>query len=306
MKTPFITISFVLLATLIHSGVSAQDDSTSTVPADVLRAERLDIVLGAGELREPLGLAVDDRGFVLVADAMAGKVYRYSPRGASVEFEVPDLDAGFYPIDVAAHGTLVYVLDYAGNRVLRYEFKGAWLDVLLDFSLFDRTRPVSLTSSGGGRLLTTDMENHDLTVWSPLLDIEIRTGEYGLGDGSFEKPVKAALFGNERIAVAEFGNARVQIFGGAGRFEGYAVPAGDEEMKSPRYVASGLDGYLFVADPGSGRVYGFTPSLEHVLTIGDEGGIRPSAVAASWDSHLYIADLLTRSILVYSLEYPGR
>jgi len=306
MKTPSIFSGIVLCAALFAGAAAAQDDSISTIAVDQLRAERLEIVLGAGDLREPLGLAVDDRGFVLVADAMAGKVYRYSKDGTAVEFEVPHLDAGFYPIDVAAQGTLVYVLDYAGNRILRYEYKGAYLDVLLDFSLFSRMKPASLTISTGGRLLTTDLEKHTVTVWSPLLDIEIQTGEYGWADGSFEKPVKAALFGDEKIAVAEFGNSRVQILGGSGGFEGYASLAGGAEMKSPRYVCGGLDGYLFVADPGTGLVYGFTPSLEHVLTIGEGEEIRPSAVAASWDHHLYVADLKTRSILVYRLDYPGK
>lgn len=306
MKIPSMMSCILLGISVLAGSLCAQDDSTAAVAGDLLRAERLDIVLGAGELREPLGLAVDDRGFVLVADAMTGKVYRYSQDGASLEFEVPGLDAGFYPIDVAASGTFVYVLDYAGNRILRYEYKGAWLDVLLDFSLFERMKPVSLTSSTGGRLLTTDLENHNVTVWSPLLDVEIRTGEYGWADGSFEKPVKAALFGDERIAVAEFGNSRVQILGAAGGFEGYALRADGAEMRSPRYVCGGLDGYLFVADPGTGLVYGFTPSLEHVLTIGVGEEIRPSAVAASWDYRLYVADLKTRSILVYRLDYPGK
>ncbi|MCK4548961.1 MAG: NHL repeat-containing protein [Candidatus Krumholzibacteria bacterium] len=306
MKTPSILSCVLFCVAMFAGGAPAQEDSTSAVADDVLRAERLDIILGAGELREPLGLAVDDRGFVLVADAMAGKVYRYSQDGVSLAFEAPALDAGFYPIDVAAQGTRVYVLDYAGNRILRYEYKGAYLDVLLDFSLFPRMKPVSLTSSTGGRLLTTDLENHNITVWSPLLDIEISTGEYGWADGSFEKPVKAALFGDEKIAVAEFGNSRVQILGGSGGFEGYAVLSGGAEMGSPRYVCGGLDGYLFVADPGTGLVYGFSPSLDHVLTIGGGEDIRPSAVAASWDYRLYIADLKTRSILVYRLDYPGK
>jgi len=54
--------------------VRAREDSPAPPDSVKLDAVRLDIVLGAGELREPLGLSVDDRGFVLVADAMAGKV----------------------------------------------------------------------------------------------------------------------------------------------------------------------------------------------------------------------------------------
>ena len=96
MKTPSIFTGILLCTALFAGAAAAQDDSISTAPAELLRAERLEIVLGAGDLREPLGLAVDDRGYVLVADAMAGKIYRYSQDGAAVEFEVPHLDAGFY------------------------------------------------------------------------------------------------------------------------------------------------------------------------------------------------------------------
>jgi hypothetical protein len=167
-------------------------------------------------------------------------------------------------------------------------------------------RPASLTSSPGGKMLTTDLENHTLAVWSPLLDIEIRTGDYGWGDGSFDRPVKAALFGDENIAVAEFGNTRVQILGGAGRFEGYAELPDGMEWVSPRYVCGGLDGYLFAADTGSGLIHAFAPDGSYVMTVGTGEGLKPSAVAASWDERLYVADLNSRSILVYRVYYPGR
>ena len=293
MRYPSIITLLMLCAVLACGHAHAQAGSPSA--DDTLSVERLVTVLGKGVLREPLGMAVDDRGFILVADAMAGKVYRFSPG-----------DAGFYPIDVAAHGTQVYVLDYAGNRILRYEYKGAWLDVLLEFSQFGGMRPASLTSSPGGKMLTTDLEKNTLTVWSPLLEIEIVTGDYGIGDGNFDRPAKAALFGDEEIAVAEFGNSRVQLFGGAGRFEGYAELRGGASWTSPRYVCGGLDGYLFAVDTGAGLVHAFSPGGKHVLTVGAGAGIKPSAAAASWDEHLYIADLNSRSILVYRVHYPGR
>jgi hypothetical protein len=305
MKAHAAITTLLVCLTLMAPAVRAREDSPALPDSVKLDAVRLDIVLGAGELREPLGLSVDDRGFVLVADAMAGKVYGYSQGGESLEFDRPRLDAGFYPIDVAAHGTLVYVLDYSGDRVLRYDYKGVWLDVLLDFS-GSPVRPVSLTSGRGGRLITTDRENQQVTVWSPLLDVEFTTGEYGWSDGSFDKPLKATFFDDEKIAVAESGNARVQILSGSGGFDGYAVPTGGEKMGSPRYVCSGPAGYLFVADPGAGRVFCFTPSLDHVLTIGADEGMKPSAVAVSWEGLLYVADLETRSVLVYRLDYPGR
>jgi len=257
------------------------------------------------ELREVLALAADVRGFLFAADAMTGKVLRFGPDGSSIEFEQRGLESAIYPIDLASQGAFVYVLDYAGNRILRYDYKGAWLDVLIDFDQFERTRPVSLTVSGGGRLLMTDFENHRLSVWSPLLEPEIVTGEYGWSGGSFDRPAKAAVFGDESIAVAEFGNARVQVLLGSGRFESFLEMPGGRSWVSPRYVCSDPEGFLYVADTGAGAVRVFSPKGEWLADIVREEGFEPSAVAAGWDDLLYVADLRSRSIYIYKLVHPG-
>jgi hypothetical protein len=263
-------------------------------------------ILGLGELREPLGLAVDDRGFLFVADAMTGKVFRYSPDGSSLEFEKPGSDAAIYPIDIAAYGTFIYVLDYSGNRVLRYDYKGAFIDVLLDFSAYERMKPVSISTSGSGRLVTTDMVNHTLTVWSPLLEVEIVKGEYGWLKGSLDRPVKGSLFGDDMIAVAEFGNRRVQIFSGSGSFERFLELPGDGEMGAPRYLCSDPEGRLFVADPEAGAVHIYSADMGYIRSItGGEKDFSPSAVAADWNGHLYISDLTSKSVIVFRLTLPG-
>ena len=104
------------------------------------RVEETGVRFGAGELREPVGVAVDALGFVYVADAAAGKVFRFDETGGSLEFSRPPEQAGFYPIDVAAQESFVFVLDYAGNRLLRYDAKGTYLDVFISFGT-DGARP---------------------------------------------------------------------------------------------------------------------------------------------------------------------
>lgn len=307
----FIIVS--LTALLLTGGVvrgesPARPQAPAPRPDTLLpsAAEPAGLAFGAGELREPLGLDVDVRGYVFVADAMAGKVFRYSPDGASVEFEAPPSGAGVYPIDVAVTGAYVYVLDYAGNRLLRYDYRGAYLDVLLEFSQFPGMRPVSVTTSGGGRLLTTDARNHTVTVWSPLLEIEIVAGEYGWAKGSFNRPSKAAFFDDERIAVSEPGNRRVQVLSGAGGYERYLEPGGDAAWDTPRYCCDGPGGVLFVADAGAGVVRGYSPGMDLILVFGGESGaIAPAAVAAGWNDMLYVADLKSRTVIAYRLVFPG-
>ncbi|MBN1886262.1 MAG: NHL repeat-containing protein [Candidatus Krumholzibacteriota bacterium] len=255
--------------------------------------------IGSGILREALALAVDERGHLFAADAMTGKVFRFDTAGAVVEFERPAGSSAAFPIDIAAFGPFVYVLDYDAARVLRYDYKGAYLDVLLTFDP-DRHRPVSIDEGGGGRLVTTDIEMHDVTVWSPLLDVELSFGEYGWVPGRFDRPVGAVLLDDGGIAVLDAGNRRVQLFSPAGGWTATVVPAGGGFV-SPRSIAAGPGGELFVADPGAGAVFLFDGDGLAAGRIDSWNGtpIEPAAAATGRRGRLYVSDLASRSILVY-------
>lgn len=261
--------------------------------------------LGADELREPLGLAVDARDFVYVADAMTGKVFRYSLEGESLEFETPSSATSLYPIDVAVQGSFVYVLDYADNRIIRYDTRGSYLDVLLSFREFERMHPTSLTVDESGRFITTDVENHTLTLWTPLMDIELTVGEFGWAEGSFNRPRKAVILPDGRIVVAEAGNRRLQILSPAGGYEMVPAPPTGKEFRTPRSVAVGRYGMIFVADTEGRRVLVFSAGGDFLTDVDsfNGGGISPAAIAVGWRDRLFVADLHTRSILVYRLHY---
>lgn len=283
------------------------DGERDTLDSRVPDFEAIGIRLGSGELREPLGLAVDIRGFVYAADAMAGKVFRYAADGTSIEFEQPPRSTGLYPIDLAVYGTFVYVLDYTDNRIVRYDSKGAYLDILLSFDEIGRMHPASITVSEGGRMLTTDIENHTVTVWTPLLDIELAVGEYGWSEGKFDRPMKAVILPDDRIAVVETGNRRVQLFSPSGAYEGVFEISRDAQLQSPRSIAADEYGFIYVADTKGGRVIVCSAAGRELRSIEEyeQERISPAAVAVSWNDRLYVADLATRSILVYRIRYPS-
>lgn len=291
------TLSAILLACILiarAAGSAAQP-----------RLEETGTRLGAGELREPVGVAVDVLGNVYVADAMAGKVFRFDREGGSLELERPPDQTGFYPIDVAAQESFVLVLDYAGNRLLRYDAKGAYLDVLVAFGA-SGARPVSITAGAGGRLITTDLVSDAVALWTPLLELELSLGGFGRGAGSFDDPRKAAILPRQKIVVAESGNRRLQLFSPSGRYEREAVPPKPRGFVSPRYVASDGLGAVVVCDPGARRLSLYSTSLDHIADVGTFGGepVSPAAAAAGWNGELYVADLVSRSIVVYRLVYP--
>ncbi|MBN1163522.1 MAG: hypothetical protein JXB45_03010 [Candidatus Krumholzibacteriota bacterium] len=294
----------------VSPAAAAPGDSVHAVspPAVELRIKSLDTSFGKEELREPLGLCADPRGYVYVADAMAGKIFRYSPGGESVEFEQPPLDASIYPIDAAVFGSFIYVLDYAQNRVLRYDYRGAYLDILISFTEYERMRPNSLTCGPGGNMVVTDIENHRVTVFSPLLDIDISIGEFGLDAGSLNKPFKTAVLPDEGYVVAEVGNRRAQIFSPAGRYEKTLILPGGREFSVPRSVCADRSGNIFIADTKAGRISVFSLSGDYLFDIDScrEREIAPSSAAIGWDDVLYVADLKSRSILLYKLIYSPK
>lgn len=289
----------------------AGDSTLARVPADTLAALRVEGTgssLGLGELREPIGIAADSRGFVYVADAMSGKVYRFSSDDRSLEFERPPDNASFYPIDVAVQESFVYVLDYSTNALLRYDYRGTFLDVLVSFDQFPNMRPVSISTGTGGRMLVTDIANHSVSGLTTLLDLELSLGQFGSGAGTFNEPRKAVFLPDERIAVVESANRRVQVFSPAGTFERILGAPPGRGFASPRSLCVDARGNIFVADAERGDIVvyagGDTPALEIDSFAGRP--IVPSALATDWSNDLYVADLKSRSILVYRLVYPGR
>ena len=288
-----------------HANDSATSFSNSGASI-ALRIVEAGIRFGSGDLREPTGVAVDARGAVYVSDAMAGKVFRYAPDGASTEFERPPNNAAFYPIDVAVQESFVLVLDYSQNKLLRYDLRGAYLDVLLSFGVFERVRPVSLAGGPGGRIITADVVNHAVILWTPLLARELTIGEFGWGPGRFNAPRKAAFLPNQGLVVVESGNRRLQFFSPSGRYERVVQPSPEEPFLSPRSVEVDHAGTIFVCDSKRGRISVFTAGGEHATDIDSYSGedISPAAAAAGWDGSLYVADLKSRSVLVYRLLYP--
>ena len=284
-----------------HAESLPTDGSRSA--ADRIRIEELADRFGEGELREPLAVTVDQRGRLYVADAMTGKVYRYSEGSGSIEFERPS--ASLFPLDLGVEGSMVYVLDYTGNRVLRYDASGAFLDILLAFEEFPGMHPVSFTVGEGGRFLTTDLENHSMTVWTPLLEIEFETGEYGWTEGAFDEPRKAAALPDGSIAVIESGNRRLQIMSPTGTFQRLVAPPEETPFIAPRWVSSDGAGNIFVADPEAGILFVFDSKGELIQRIDSYAGeaIIPTSAVVDWEDRLYVADLRTKTVLLYRLHY---
>ncbi|MFO7914383.1 MAG: NHL repeat-containing protein [Candidatus Krumholzibacteriales bacterium] len=288
----------IFVPAAVHAAVQEEEPAAGDYP-NIVEA---DSVLAG--LKEPLGISAGARGGIYVADGMSGKLFKYMAGREVLEFPVPRSLVSIYPVDVAAGADpFIYVLDYSSGNVLRYDYRGGYLDVLISFDDF---KPSSISAGAGGSFILTDMENHSVLVLNPLLDREVEIEGYGWEAGFFNKPAKAVILRDGRLAVADTGNRRVQIFSSSGLYLRQLSPPDSLGFKSPRSLCCGPEGNIFVADTGRGSVFAYSPGGEYITAIDSYSGkkISPSALTVDLNDNLFVADLLSRSILIYRLVYP--
>ena len=131
-----------------------------------------------------------------------------------------------------------------------------------------------------GRAVIADTGNHRIAVFDvsgPFDNINITLAFMiggpgsGNGTGEFSAPEGVAITHNHRIAVADTGNHRIQVFHPNGTFEymigGPGSGNGTGEFSAPKGVAMLSYGALYVADTGNNRTHAFFPDAPN-FTIG--------------------------------------
>jgi DNA-binding beta-propeller fold protein YncE len=226
-----------------------------------------------GALRKPLGVAVDGRGTLYVADVSARRVIAYDAFGLYLR-DIGTPDDYSRPTGVAANveGSRVYVVDTGGVASASHRLR-----------IYD----------GAGALLAS-------------------VGERGSGPGQFNLPTAAAVAPDGTLYVLDAGNFRVQAFDRDGRFlrAWGGLGQGLGQLARPRGIAVGPRGNVYVSDGSFGNVQVFTPDGRLLLPIGSsravpEPGAYPliAGVAVDETGRLYVVDQFFAKVEV--LRYVG-
>lgn len=257
---------------------------------------------------EPTALALDFNGRVVVADGSPGRLLRFRTPAEAIEFQSP---SGLYASAVAVSGFFVYAVDEPARRVVRFDDRGAYRDVLLNFEADPRGRRVSpygLAVDGSGRVAVTDIENHQVLLYNSFLQLEVVFGNYGTYEGQLSAPRGVSFTADGDIVVADTGNRRIQLFSDGGAFVRAVPPPGaPNPLRRPRRVVDDEDGRLLVADPLAGAVFVFTADGRDVRVLVADGvpGFAPTDVAVSSAGQLYVADDASGGVLVFDPVFEG-
>lgn len=315
-------LAFALPLAFLAACAHAQaPDSAAT---DSLPPYRLNLVrtvgrygVGPGELSGPLGVAVDTRGRVLVADAGNHRIARFDSLGVWLgEFGGFGYDDNRFdrPSVVWSGSALaVWVLDQGNARVVKYDLEGRLLGVLVELrsdavrARLDLVDPQGLAVDKGGQLFVTDASGDRVLLFDPLGAILTPRGGFGSQAGRFDNPSGIAVDERGRLLVAETGNRRVQMtdaFGG-----GIAQTPLDPGMtgKEGLEVAFGPDGTWALADRATGTISvrdarGLV--LARLVNPGKKDP-RPGGIAFDARGFLLVTDVRNHRLLWYRLEAPS-
>jgi len=267
---------------------------------------------GPGEFSGPIGVAVDDSGYVYVSDSGNDRIQKFTTDGAFVaEWGAPGEGPGHLrrPMHLTIDGEgVLRVAEYLNDRVQSFRPDGTLAGIVDEEpgtpgGELDAPGGAAVSASGED-LWIADFFHHRVAIFG-------RTGGYrrsvGTGGrllpGRLHYPTDVAVGPDGSVYVADAYNHRVQRFTEAGRpVDRWGGPLGlgvPGPWKGWFNVATGVhvdaEGRLFTADFYNHRVQLFDASGRYIAELGgagDEDGRfdRPTDVATGPDGSVYVVD----------------
>ncbi len=229
---------------------------------------------GAGQFKEPWGVAVGADGTVYVADTWNHRIQRFSADG----------------VFLSAWGVLGQVAagQPAGERGLFYG-------------------PRDLALSPAGLLYVTDTGNKKVQVF----DLDGRfVGEFGEGGplpGQMDEPVGIAVGANGTLYVADTWNSRVDVFDQNHTFiQQWTLDAWyGQSVNNKPYLALDAAGMIYLTDPEMYRVLVFDEAGMYQYGFGQystgiDGMALPTGIAVSESGLILVSDAGNSRILGFS------
>ena len=243
--------------------------------------ERLEIpILTLGGVRKPEGVAISQRGEVVVTEWDGHCVSVFSPSGEKLRsFGTYGSGQGKLkcPCGVAVEDEgNILVADHRNNRIQKFTTDGQFLAAVgtkgsgpLQFSC-----PTDIAfNTSNNKVYVMDYGNHHVQVLNSNLTISSTFGKLGSGKGQFTYPMGIGCDSTGKVYVADTSNHRIQVFTAEGKFLRMFGKCGQDkgELDRPWCVAVDTSGIVYVSELGNGRISVFTSEGQFVTSFGRKG-----------------------------------
>ena len=257
-----------------------------------------------GEVNYPWGVAVNQRGELLVSDRNRHCVSIFSPTGEKLRsFGSKGSGHGQFsgPCGVVVDdGGNILVVDTHNDRIQKFTTDGKFIAAVgkkgnkpLEFStplgiaIHPLNKKVYIIECGNHRI---QILNSDLTFSSSL-------GSLGGGNGQFWNPWDVACDSTGNVYVADARNHRIQVFTAEGEYLRIIGKqgSGNGELNWPSGIAIDSDNVVYVAEGDNHRVSVFTCEGKFLTSFGSGGSgpgqfNSPRGIAIDKNGVVYVTD----------------
>jgi len=223
-----------------------------------------------GKLSKPLGIDVDRRGNLYVADTRAKAVLIYDKDG----------------------------------KYLRRIGHASWFDRLANVTVDPKGDRIYLVDVGGVRSQQHRVRVVDATSGEPLFDF----GKRGKDPGDFNFPRDIVVGKDGRLYIVDAGNFRIQVFNRDGKFLKTFGTIGRQvgQFARPKEIAVDPAGNIYVTDTAFGNFQIFNAEGEILMFVGtrseQDGPARymlPSGIYVDEDGRIYMVDQWFRKVDIF-------
>ena len=270
-------------------------------------------ILTLNGVNGPWGVAINQRGEVIVAEWDGDCVSVFSPSGEKLRtFGTRGSGQGQFqwPHGVAVDGEWnILVADSNNHRIQKFTPEGQFLTAVgakgkgpLQFYC-----PADIVlNAANKKVYVTDCLNHCVQVLNSDLTFSSSFGEPGSGKGQFHYPRGIACDSTGKVYVADFGNDRVQVFTAEGKFLKMfgRRGAGRGELSGPIGVAIDSNDMVYVSEGGNSRVSVFISDGVFVTSFGSHGEgpgqfRSPYGVAVDNSGVVYVCDRYNNRVQIF-------
>ena len=265
----------------LHIKVQGQHIRGSPFNVAVKSVEKLGTpILTIGGVVRPWGVAVNQRGEVVVAEWGGHCVSVFSPSGEKLRsFGTSGSDPEQFlgPREVAVDGEgNILVADSKNDRIQRLTSEGQFLASVgtKDSGPLQFSHPTGIAfNASNNKCYVTDTRNHRVQVLNSDLTFSTTFGKNGSSKGQFGFPYGIACDTTGKVYVADCDNHRVQVFRADGKFLRMFGKRGQGrgELDRPIGVAVDTRGMVYVSEYANHRTSVFTSEGQFVASFGRQG-----------------------------------
>ena len=264
-----------------------------------------------GGLNGPWGVAVDERGQIVVVEcsgncvsilsASGEKIRTFGVRGSAPgQFTDPrgvaiDCDGNLLISDkrciqkFSPQGDFLMSVGTKGSKPLQF-------DCAMDISISPKNK----------RIYVCDCDNIRIQILNSDFTFSSSFGSRGSGDGQFHSPWGVATHSSGCVYVADGGNGCVKVFTEEGQFlrKFGKWGRGDGELGYPVYLAIDSDDTVYVTDWNNNRVSMFTCQGQFLRSFGSRGTApgqftEPRGIAVDRDGLVYVSDYSNKRVQIF-------